>query len=599
MKSRIVAIGVQIAVIWSLGTTACVAQESTSPDRVIKDKWALIVGISNFQDNSINLKFAAKDAQDFYQYLIKEAHFAPDHVRLLTNEQATRENILSQLGDEWLPRVVQPDDLALIFISSHGSPATMDLEGINYVVAHNTDKNRLYATGIPIQELSRIIKERVHSDRVVVILDACHSGSAKTAEKGIKSITNFNAEAIAQGTGQMVICSSAPDETSWESRNYDNGVFTHHLIEALRSKPKMVEVFDYLKEQVRTEVLQDRGALQTPQLKSKWTGEQLAIGVPPAKPRAGLPNYLTPPPLVAVKPTTAITATSPPQMVPIGLANVPPMTTPPAVAAPIASPASVPRVAVATTTPASAKTVQSAANFGEQASNGHVRMRVLDAEQKMTGFYVTVELENCSPGPIEPYFVSFETSKDGYYQEKLGGVSISGADVKLSPGQKCKLSFGCAQTPDELLVKFSGKPGWGPLELRLTGDAPGTSPGATAAATTTVSVPSSTNGNFENYASNGFVRMKMLDAEQKMTGFYMTVEVVNDSGQPVEPWGFVFSQFKGGYSIGSSTGSSLYGADTIPPGRKAKLEFSSVEQADEIQVKFPKPNWKGLTLRLQ
>ncbi|WP_421020868.1 caspase family protein, partial [Klebsiella pneumoniae] len=81
----------------------------------IKDKWALIVGISKFKNDQLNLRYPSKDAKDFYQFLTTTGNFAPDHVKLLTDKQATRGNILSLLGDKWLPRVANPDDLVVIY----------------------------------------------------------------------------------------------------------------------------------------------------------------------------------------------------------------------------------------------------------------------------------------------------------------------------------------------------------------------------------------------------------------------------------------------------------------------------------------------------
>ncbi len=74
-------------------------EQAVAVNRPVKDKWALIVGISKFADPSINLRFAAKDALDFRDYLIKDANFAPDHVRMLIDSQATREHILEEFGD--------------------------------------------------------------------------------------------------------------------------------------------------------------------------------------------------------------------------------------------------------------------------------------------------------------------------------------------------------------------------------------------------------------------------------------------------------------------------------------------------------------------
>ena len=274
-------------------STIAWADEAPSANKPIADKWALVVGISKFQDPTISLKYASKDAADFADYLVKEAHFAPDHVRLLTDEKATRENIMAQVGDKWLPRVAEPDDLVIIYVSSHGSPQSMDVSGISYLLAHNTDKESLYATGIPVQDLTRMIKERVHSQRIIVILDACHSGAAKADEKGVFRSHNVNADAISQGTGQLVICSSEPSQVSWESASYPNGVFTHHLIDGLKQKGEFTslgDAFEYLRDKVKTQVLRERGELQQPVLRSKWQGDGLKLSVRPASPRPGLPE---------------------------------------------------------------------------------------------------------------------------------------------------------------------------------------------------------------------------------------------------------------------------------------------------------------------
>jgi tetratricopeptide (TPR) repeat protein len=265
--------------------------------RQVRDKWALVIGISKFADSSINLKYASKDAKDFCDYLVHDAHFSPDHVRLLLDEKATRENILSQLGDKWLPRAAGPDDLVVIYISSHGSPSQADVAGVNYIVAYNTDKNSLLATGIPLRDLTSMIKERIHSDRIVVIMDACHSGAAveeqQLASKGLFRVTNFSADEVFQGTGQMVICSSQPSQVSWESKEYPNGVFTRRLLEGLRKSGNntlLSDAYKYMKDSVQNEVLKDRGELQTPVFKSKWQGNDLQLAVPPTDAQPGFPD---------------------------------------------------------------------------------------------------------------------------------------------------------------------------------------------------------------------------------------------------------------------------------------------------------------------
>ena len=268
-----------------------IVSDKPKSNRPIKDKWALVIGVSKFKDASMNLKYSDKDALAFYDYLIKDAHFSPDHVRLLLNDKATRENIMSQIGDKWLVRVTGPDDLVVIYFSGHGSPSTADQKGVNYLVAYNTDRNSLFSTGINLKEFAGLVKERVNSERVVMVMDACHSGAA-SATKGLMRVHNMDAEEVAQGTGQLVICSSEPSQVSWESNRYPNGVFTHYLIEGLKmrgSNTQLGEAYEYMKNKVREEVAFDRKEAQVPIIRSHWEGKDLIMGAPPSEIRPSLP----------------------------------------------------------------------------------------------------------------------------------------------------------------------------------------------------------------------------------------------------------------------------------------------------------------------
>ncbi|MBI2811971.1 MAG: caspase family protein, partial [Candidatus Melainabacteria bacterium] len=267
--------------------------EKSKSNKPIKDKWALVIGVSKFKDQSMNLRYSDKDALAFYNYLVKDAHFRPDHVRLLLNEKATRENIMAQIGDKWLVRVTGPDDLVVIYFSGHGSPSTLDQKGVNYLVAYNTDKNSLFSTGINLKDFSSLVKERVNSDRVVMVMDACHSGAAAVgATKGLSRVHNMDAEEVAQGSGQLVICSSEPSQVSWESERYPNGVFTHYLIEGLKTKGSntpLGDAYEYMKNKVREEVSFDRKEQQIPIIRSHWEGKDLVMGAPASEIRSTLP----------------------------------------------------------------------------------------------------------------------------------------------------------------------------------------------------------------------------------------------------------------------------------------------------------------------
>lgn len=244
-----------------------------SVSKPIKERWALIVGISNFKDKSIpKLRFSAKDAQDLKTYLVTEAGYKDSNVHVLTDASATRTRILEELADKWLPKVVGENDSLLVFISSHGTPAAKDIGSISYVVAHDTDKEHLFTSGIPMQYIVSVLNERVKCKRTLLITDTCYSGATKGGLAG-GEFGNLLASDLLTSAGQLVITSSSPSEKSWESKRYQNGVFTGQFLQQLKGKSGSISVrefFPALREKVSLEVKEDDKQSQSPQMAGSW-----------------------------------------------------------------------------------------------------------------------------------------------------------------------------------------------------------------------------------------------------------------------------------------------------------------------------------------
>lgn len=255
----------------------------TSP---IEDKWAVVIGISDFVDPKVpKLKFASKDARDFYDYLVdpKGGKFNRDHVKLLLNSDATKVNILDTLGDSFLPHAADSKDLVVIYISTHGSPSGADIEGVNYLVAYDTQVKKLFATGIQLNEMVQKIKERVHTRRLVLLLDTCYSGAGVEGHKGMFR-TNINSQAVSQGIGSVVITSSTANQRAWESDELRNSYFTRYLIDTMKEgngNYDLDKVFNSMKAKVQSSVLKDKGEVQTPVMSGVFAGPNLNLSVPP------------------------------------------------------------------------------------------------------------------------------------------------------------------------------------------------------------------------------------------------------------------------------------------------------------------------------
>jgi len=253
---------------------------------VVKDKWALVIGISKFANPQYNLKYAAKDAQDFYNYLVTDGNFKKDHVLLLLNENATRRNIMSAFGDKFLPAVCREGDMFTIYISTHGTPASKDPGGRNYIIAYDTESEALYETGVDMDELYRRVREGVKTMRALIVMDTCYSGAGVPGARGVDAGGNFDAAKLALGSGHLVMTSSSPSERSWESKVTPNGVFTKYLIQNLKlTNGNVKNSFDKLKDDVGWEVQNAFNQQQHPQIGGEWLGNVLILNAIPTSPR--------------------------------------------------------------------------------------------------------------------------------------------------------------------------------------------------------------------------------------------------------------------------------------------------------------------------
>lgn len=266
-------------------TISVIGKGKEIASRPVGNRWALVIGISEFADSNIpGLKFASKDATDFAHLLTTRAGFKPDHVHLVTDSKATRQRILDELADKWLPSVVKEEDAVLVFISSHGTPAAKDIGALNYLVTYDTQRDHLFSTGIAMQYVTDMLHDRLKNARIFLVCDTCYSGATSGGITDAK-YGNSVASDLLSSARELVLCSSSANERSWESRRYSNGVFTGKLMQILKTganSSNFQQVFETLKHDVETEVREDYQVGQTPQLAGAW--KALGLFSTPASP---------------------------------------------------------------------------------------------------------------------------------------------------------------------------------------------------------------------------------------------------------------------------------------------------------------------------
>jgi hypothetical protein len=253
----------------------------------VADKWALVIGISNFSNRNLHLNYTRIDAQAFATLLRDPVYgrFRPDHVKVLEDEQATTVNIKSGLS--WLSRMAGPDDLAVVYIATHGTARDKDVAEANYIVTFDTDvesADGLYSTAIPMVEISNAVRTRLRALKAVVFLDTCHSaGAAANTVTVPSSISPRMLDHIREGTGRVIIAASQEEEEAFEDRRYGHGLFTYYLLQGLKQKQgdlPIPGVYEYL----RSHMAQDtaaRGWKQHPVYSSSEQESVIVLGIPP------------------------------------------------------------------------------------------------------------------------------------------------------------------------------------------------------------------------------------------------------------------------------------------------------------------------------
>lgn len=205
--------------------------------------FALIVGIGAYQDERIpKLKYTHADAQAFYELLTdpQRSGFQKENVRLLLDADATHTKIRKSVN-QWLYNQVTPDSTVLIFFAGHGGQEQDKCEAdagkqAYYFLPWDADPEDLASTSLSQPDFERLLRT-LKAQRMVMFLDACHStGVAKSGGRDLSIVATPKYERLAEGEGRVVIAAAKPEQRSWEDEKLKHGIFTYHLLEALRGK---------------------------------------------------------------------------------------------------------------------------------------------------------------------------------------------------------------------------------------------------------------------------------------------------------------------------------------------------------------------------
>lgn len=206
---------------------------STTEAFVIQPKlYVLAIGVSQYQNASYSLKFAAKDAQDFAAATATQKGFLYRDVvvKVLTDDQASKDNILD--GLDWIRKETTSKDVAMVFFAGHG---LNDQNGVYYFLPYNTDLEKLLRTGVPFTDIKNTVQSL--AGKTLFFIDTCHSGNVLGGRRGLADDLNGIINELSSAeSGAVVFAASTGNQYSLEDAKWENGAFTKALVEGISGR---------------------------------------------------------------------------------------------------------------------------------------------------------------------------------------------------------------------------------------------------------------------------------------------------------------------------------------------------------------------------
>jgi len=186
---------------------------------------ALLIGNSTYPEDSHNLPSLEGPVNDVT--LLRSAlednrigMFAPGNVTV--RPERTSHELIRALDDFFTPAT--RDDVLLLYYSGHG---VLDHTATLFLCARDTRVDRLRGTAISSQRLNELIDASA-ANRIVIILDCCHSGAFKGAADLTGALT---------GQGRYVLTSCRGRELANDATVANHAsLFTDFIVRGLRGE---------------------------------------------------------------------------------------------------------------------------------------------------------------------------------------------------------------------------------------------------------------------------------------------------------------------------------------------------------------------------
>jgi hypothetical protein len=213
----------------------------------------LFIGIQHYRDPFWHdLKYPRKDVADMVAYFTENKAIKLDYQMVLDQDaHTTRDYILNHALDAFEIKNASPDDIVMVYISSHGTlvnelfdvikdgKTSKAYRKVPYILTSDSRENNIKDSAIALNKLIDWF-ERLRSKRKVLILDMCHSGQGGKSQLSqeqaalLGSTKGISYVPFEESQASIILTACPIGGTSFEDDTLQNSVYTHFLLKGMR-----------------------------------------------------------------------------------------------------------------------------------------------------------------------------------------------------------------------------------------------------------------------------------------------------------------------------------------------------------------------------
>ncbi|MFZ4771184.1 MAG: caspase family protein, partial [Ferruginibacter sp.] len=248
-------------------------EDRTKEASIPPNLYAVMIGVSEYKGDELDLKYAAKDAGDISNAVSNAAkkllnNDGKEHVFMYNLTTAQEHYLLPEKNSikkvlEEIGKKATANDILLIFFAGHGVMET-EKKQFYFLTADASKASAVSAiadVGISTAELTEWMKpQNIKAQKRILIFDACNSGQAikdfvqlgssdqnymvarnEDKARQIKAIDKLN-----EHSGLFILSASASNQSAYEMGRYSQGLLTYSLLKAIKERPDILEAGKYL-----------------------------------------------------------------------------------------------------------------------------------------------------------------------------------------------------------------------------------------------------------------------------------------------------------------------------------------------------------------